>query len=382
MPDAFEVNPWEVKGLVDYERLVTQFGTQKIDEPLHRKLLSYGKAPAALRRKFWYSHRDLNFALQEFDRKQGFFLYTGRAPSGPMHIGHILPFTLAKWFQDVFGVNLYIEIPDDEKFFAKQGLSLEQIDQWVKDDILDIIAVGFDPNKTFIFQDREFIKQMYTPACRIAKRINGNLAKAVFGFNDGTNIGHLFYPALQIVPCFFEKKRCVIPAAIDQDPYWRIARDLAGGFGFPKPAQIHSKFVVPLTGMEGKMSSSEAHHAILLSDSPAEVKEKVTKHAFSGGRTTLAEHRKLGGNPDVDVAFQWLQAFLEEDDAVVKKLYADYKSGKLLSGEMKQVLIDKLNGFLGRHQKARAQAAKLVDKFKYSGKLAKRMWDFSDMANR
>lgn len=379
MPDAFEVNPWEVKGVVDYDRLVREFGTQKIDDALYKKLASYGKLPAALRRKYWYSHRDLNFVLQDYAEGKGFFLYTGRAPSGPMHIGHVMPFQLAKWFQDTFDVNLYIEIPDDEKYFAKSGLKLEQIDEWVKNDILDIIAVGFDPDKTFIFQDREFIKQMYTPACRIAKKIHFNLAKAVFGFGGNTNVGHMFYPALQIVPCFFEKKRCLIPAAIDQDNYWRIARDLAEGFGYFKPAQIHSKFVVPLTGISGKMSSSEAHHAILLNDDPNAVREKVTKHAFSGGRTTLAEHRKFGGNPDVDVPYQWLQTFIEEDDAVLKKLHADYKSGKLLSGEIKHILIDKLNAFLEEHQKARAKAHKLVDKFKYTGKLAKQLWNFSDI---
>ncbi len=379
MPDAFEVNPWEVKGVVDYDRLVNEFGTQKIDESLYKKLFSYGKAPAPLRRKYWYSHRDLNFVLQDYDAGRGFYLYTGRAPSGPMHIGHILPFQLAKWFQETFDVNLYIEIPDDEKFFAKPGLTLEQIDEWVRNDILDIIAVGFDPDKTFIFQDREFIKQMYTPACRIAKKIHFNLAKAVFGFGGNTNVGHMFYPALQIVPCFFEKKRCLIPAAIDQDNYWRIGRDIAEGFGYNKPAQIHSKFVVPLTGMAGKMSSSEAHHAILLSDDPNAVREKVVKHAFSGGRATLAEHRKLGGNPDVDVPYQWLATFLEENDAKVRQIYKDYKSGKLLTGELKQMLIDNLNTFLSEHQKARSKAHKLVEKFKYTGKLAKKMWEFEDI---
>ncbi len=378
MPDAFEVNPWEVKGVVDYERLVQEFGTKKIDDALYKRLFSYGKPPVPLKRKFWYSHRDLDLVLNDHDAGKGFFLYTGRAPSGPMHLGHALPFMLTKWFQDTFGANVYIEIPDDEKFFAKKDLTLEQINTWAQNDILDIISVGFDPNKTFIFQDREFIKNMYTPACRIAKKINFNLTKAVFGFNEQTNIGHVFYPALQIVPCFFEKKRCLIPAAIDQDPYWRVQRDLAESFNYPKAAQIHSKFIVPLTGMSGKMSSSEAHHAILLSDTPEIVEEKVKKHAFSGGRTTLAEHRKLGGNPDVDVSFQWLQTLFEEDDKNVKKLYEDYRKGTLLSGELKQLLIKKLSTFLENHQKSRKKAQKQVEKFKYTGKLAKHMWEFED----
>lgn len=379
MPDAFVVNPWDVRGVVDYERLVREFGTQVIPDGLYGKLASYGKLPAMLKRKYWYSHRDLDLVLKDVDAGKGFYLYTGRAPSGPMHIGHLLPFLLAKWFQDVFKVNLYIEIPDDEKFCAKADMSFEEVDKWTVDNLLDIAAIGFDPDKTFVFQDREFIKQMYTPALRIAKKLHWNLAKAVFGFGESSNVGHMFYPALQMVPCFFEKKRCLIPAAIDQDPYWRVVRDFSEGFGYPKPAQIHSKFVVPLTGMEGKMSSSEAHHAILLSDDASKVREKVMKHAFSGGRATLEEHRRLGGNPDIDVSYQWLATFLEEDDKKVEYLYNEYAGGRLLSSDLKKFLVEKLTGFLCEHQKKRKSAESVLKKLKYTGKLAKHMWEFKDI---
>lgn len=379
MPDVFEVNPWDVRGVVDYERLVRDFGTQVISDGLYEQLATHGGLPVSLRRKFWFSHRDLDLVLKDYAAGKGFYVYTGRAPSGPMHIGHLFSFLLAKWFQDVFKVNVYVQIPDDEKFCAKAGMTLEEVDRWTADNLLDIAAVGFDPNKTFVFQDREFIKQMYTPALRIAKKLHWNLAKAVFGFGEGTNVGHMFYPALQMVPCFFERRRCLIPAAIDQDPYWRVVRDFSEGFGYSKPAQIHSKFVVPLTGMAGKMSSSVAHHAILLSDDAAKVKEKIVKHAFSGGRATLEEHRRLGGNPDVDVSYQWLATFLEEDDKKVEYLYNEYAGGRLLSGDLKKILVEKLIVFLSDHQRKRKSAEDMLKKLKYTGKLAKQMWEFKDI---
>lgn len=34
------------------------------------------------------------------------------------------------------------------------------------------------------------------------------------------------------------------------------------------------------------------------------LQNKINKHAFSGGRETLEEHRELGGIPEIDVAFQ------------------------------------------------------------------------------
>ena len=92
------------------------------------------------------------------------------------------------------------------------------------------------------------------------------------------------------------------------------------------------------------------------------MKNKVNKYAFSGGRDTVEQHRKLGGVPEVDVAYQWL-TFFEEDDNRLQRVYDDYKSGKMLSGELKQVLIDKLNAFLSEHQKRREKARGQVEKF-------------------
>lgn len=97
------------------------------------------------------------------------------------------------------------------------------------------------------------------------------------------------------------------------------------------------------------------------------VEKKINKYAFSGGRDTLEEHRKLGGNPDVDICFQYLRMLLEEDDNKVDKIYKDYKSGKLLSGELKKITIEKINSFLAEHQKKREAAKKVVDKFLYKG---------------
>ena len=51
-----------------------------------------------------------------------------------------------------------------------------------------------------------------------------------------------------------------------------------------------------------------------MADAPAQIRNKVNKHGFSGGRETVEEHRRLGGDPDVDVAYQYLGFFLEDDE--------------------------------------------------------------------
>jgi len=111
------------------------------------------------------------------------------------------------------------------------------------------------------------------------------------------------------------------------------------------------------------MSASDEQSTIYTVDSPEVVEKKIKKYAFSGGQATLEEHRKKGGNPDVDVSYQWLRMLFEPDDKKLKKIYDDYRSGKLLTGELKQILIEKINSFLKEHQKKREQAKKQLDKF-------------------
>lgn len=378
MPDManFKVTPWEVDGEVDYDRLVKEFGTRKIDDKLKQRLIkaSKGKPHLFLQRDFFFSHRDLNLVLDDQEKGKGFFLYTGRKPSGPMHLGHMVPMIFTKWLQDVFKVNLYIEITDDEKFVFDRKSNWKQIDKWAKENILDIAAVGFDPDRTFIFKDREYIKHAYPLVLDVARRVTFSTAKAVFGFNEQSNLGQIFYPAYQTIPAMFEKKRCLIPCAIDQDPYWRVQRDIAEAIGYRKAAAIHSKFLPPLTGTSGKMSASIADTALWLTDDEKTVKKKINKYAFSGGRATLEEHRKLGGNPDIDVSYQWLSILFEPDDKRLMQIYKDYKSGKILSGELKAMLIEKVNNFLKQHKENRKKAEKNVEKMMHKGKLAKKMW--------
>ena len=111
------------------------------------------------------------------------------------------------------------------------------------------------------------------------------------------------------------------------------------------------------------MSASESQSTIYTIDTPEEVEKKIKKYAFSGGQATIEEHRRLGGNPDIDVSYQWLRMLFEPDDRKLQKIHDDYKSGKLLTGELKQILIEKVNSFLKEHQKNREKARKDIDKF-------------------
>ena len=371
--DEFTVTPWEVSGNVDYQKLIKQFGTEPLTDDILNRIKKHTKElHFMLRRKVFFSHRDLKWLLDEYEKKNKFFLYTGRGPSGPVHIGHMLPWMLTKWLQDKFDAELWFQFTDDEKFLfrKKQDAQLEDYQKISYENALDVIAVGFDPKKTHFLINSlpEHAGLMHDEAIKIADRITASTVKASFGFEDSYSIGQFFITAIQAVPAILpsvlagKNIPCLIPLGVDQDPHFRVARDVYPKLGFYKPAILHSKFMTGLLA-DGKMSASVPQSTIYTTDTPKEVEEKIRKHAFSGGRNSLEEHRRLGGNPDIDVCYQWLQAFFEPDDKKLLKIYNDYKSGRMLTSELKEYTIEKINAFLKEHQKKRELAKKQLNKF-------------------
>ncbi|KAL3927761.1 MAG: hypothetical protein SGARI_005239, partial [Bacillariaceae sp.] len=241
----------------------------------------------------------------------------------------------------------------------------------------DIIACEFDYNKTFIFSDLDYVGTMYPNILRICKAVTTNTVNGIFGFDGSANIGKIAFPAVQAAPSFASsfpvvletpepreaKACCLIPCAIDQDPYFRMTRDIAHkmvgkGHGLGgKPALIHSKFFPPLQGAEGKMSSSDDNSAIFLTDSPEDIERKIKEHAFSGGQETKKLQEELGANLDADVSYQWLRFFMEDDEEL-EKIGKDYGSGSgeyWSTGKVKARLIEVCKEIVASHQERRAK---------------------------
>jgi len=364
MKRGFNVTPWKIEGEINYKKFVKEFGTSLISEKIKKKI---EKCHPLLRRGIYFSHRDFDKWLEAHEKGKRVSVITGRGPSEKMHLGHLVPFLVAKSLQEEFNCEVFIPISDDEKFYVKENLSFEDAIRFSEDNILDLIALGFKPGKTFIFEDFLYT-DAYRYAAKIAKRITYSEAKAVFGLKPENNIGWSFYPAMQAAHILFPqfmrgKHMSVVPVGIDQDPFIRLTRDIATGkdFNFEKPAALHAKFVPSLTG-DAKMSSSEGTQ-IFLSDTEKEVENKIKRYAFSGGQNTVEEHRKHGGLPEKDVSFQYLKFFFEPNDEKLKNIYNDYKSGKLLSSELKEILIEKINSFLKEHQKKKKLAKENINKF-------------------
>jgi len=157
-----------------------------------------GKKPHRfIRRGMFFCHRDLDLCLNAYEKMQPFYLYTGRGPSADaLHLGHTIPFLFTAYLQKAFDLPLVIQITDDEKFIFKEDFTLEGMAKMAHSNIKDIIAFGFDPEKTFIFKDTDYIHHLYPNVIKVQKAITYNQMRGIFGFKESDNIGKYAFPAV------------------------------------------------------------------------------------------------------------------------------------------------------------------------------------------
>jgi len=370
MTEGTKVTPWEVVGEINYQRLMKKFGVKPL--PSLPKVFSEN---VLFRRKIVFAHRDFDKILDSIRNKKNFVMMTGLMPSGKFHFGHMLLAQQMIFYQKL-GAKLYIAVADLEAYNAREK-SLEELRKIaIEEYLMNYIALGLKPkNIDFYFQsersrDAKKSNAYYRLASNFSRYSTFNEFRAVYGaLSPGKINASLIQASDMFSPQLpeFEGKPLpvVVPVGIDQDPHIRIARDMARrykDYNFEQISSTYHIFVPNLKG-KGKMSSSDASSFIAISDSPKDVERKIKKYAFSGGKDTIKEHQEKGGNPDIDVSFQYLKFFFEPDDRKLKKIYEDYKSGRLSTGGLKEYTIKKINSFLKKHQKKLKKARKQLHKF-------------------
>jgi tryptophanyl-tRNA synthetase len=98
------VTPYAVEGDVDYAKLLEQFGADRITDD---QLARFPDTHTLLRREVFYAERDLDPFLEAAADDQRHSIVTGRGPSGPMHLGHVFQFHLARHLQETTGAHVY-----------------------------------------------------------------------------------------------------------------------------------------------------------------------------------------------------------------------------------------------------------------------------------
>ncbi len=328
------------------KELLEKFGLKKIDEDLYEELKDIHPLFA---KRYFFAHRDLDKAI-----KEDFAIVSGRGPSASVHLPHLLLFDALHKLQEKYNCFTLLVFSDDEKYWYGKA-NYDDALKYSIENAIDILSIGFKEENTKIFIDMHHMNEkFYKYVVKIAKKINFSNVKAIFGLKNESSIGEIFYPAIQVthilLPTLLYNKRVIVPIGIDQDPFIRLARDVADKLGIKKPASLIMRFLPGIRGEE-KMSASIKESAIYISDDENEVKRKIFKYMLSGGRESVEKQRKLGGEIEKCVVFKYLSLFLNEKEE--KEIANKCKEGKLLCGECKNMLVEKINEFFDRIRKNR-----------------------------
>ena len=355
------IDPWGSELVEDYTKIVKDFGLEVFDSKL------FPNPNRLMRRGVVFAGRDLKQIADAIKSKKRFYVLSGLMPSAEkVHFGNKMVIENIRYFQD-HGADTYVLVADLESA-ATRGISLEEARKRALDfQIPAYIALGLDPKKTvFYFQSQNF-KVMHL-AYEFAKKVTLSEFEAVYGSADPSKImssmtqaGDMLFPQLA------ERMPGMIPVGIDQDPHIRIARDIIRRtktkYNFFLLSSMYHKFTPSLDGSI-KMSKSKPEGNIEL---PEDIKSACNKlkRALTGGRDTVEEQKKKGGQPEKCMIFELYKQHLIEDDKELQKIYDDCKSGKLLCGEDKENACKKMKEFMEKLEKGIEKARKQVDKLNF-----------------
>ncbi|MDO5851951.1 MAG: tryptophan--tRNA ligase [Methanobacteriaceae archaeon] len=332
------IDPWG-SNIIDYNKLTEQFGIKPFSEVLN----DVPDPDLLMKRGIIFGQRDYKNIIHCLKNNKEYAVVTGMMPSGRMHIGHKMVVDQLKWYQKK-GAQIYLSIADMESYGARGISSNKSRKLAIEEYIINYIALGIDvtdPNfHIYLQSENDSVKDL---AYKIGNKITFNQMKAIYGFNNSTNISHIYTPLIQVADILHPQleehggpKNIVVPVGPDQDPHIRLTRDIANKFneeyGFIAPSSTYHRFMTGLTGE--KMSSSKPKSAIYLTDTPKEASKKV-KSAKTGGRESLKEQKEIGGKPDECSIYELLVYHLIKDDNKLKEIRENCLSGIIVCGDCK-----------------------------------------------
>ncbi len=415
---APDINPWSSEQSPDLERLFKEFGIEPIGEVLD--LLP--KVPYFMERGIVIGHRDYRSIALAIRTRSPFHVLTGFMPSGHPHLGHLMVMKEVVWHVRQGG-NGYIAIADREAH-AVRGTSWQMCESYGKEYLQVLFALGFSGKTYFQSRNQRLGDLAFEAACRVnfseLQAIYGfgpdtSLAHPVSVI---TQVADILYPQVDLEPA-----PTIVPVGLDQDPHLRLTRGMAhklrmftvedrgdfvsvrskdapgeaiedvshafpgsrryeahvdvkghpcaevngkvreierayGGFGFFTPSSTYHRFIPGLQG--GKMSSSIPESTIGFFEPEESVKKKLMA-AYTGGRATLAEQRKLGGEPERCPLFLLDLFHMAEDDAMLDEIRRRCTSGEMTCGQCKKETVDRVLEYLAEFRGRMDETAHLAE---------------------
>jgi tryptophanyl-tRNA synthetase len=348
------LDPWGTTTVKDYGRLLSEFGI----EPIGSLLSRFKKPSPHLSRGIDFGHRDLGRIADAVDNNRPYAVMSGIKPTGNFHLGTKMTADDMVYFQSLSKKGTVFYCIADVEAYADNGLSFGATAKIALKNVADILALGLDPDRAVVYLQSEEMRVMRL-ATVFSRGVTNNALKAIYGerpiglyMSALVQAGDILMPQL---PELGGPKPVLVPVGADQDPHIRLTRDLAARFrdeyAFIPPSSVYHRLMLSLTG-DQKMSKRSEDSLLTLEDSQAAASRKVLT-AFTGGRDTVEEQRRLGGRADICPIFDLYRFHFAKNDEHVDRVYHECTKGIRLCGECKQEANGLVKEFMSEHRRRR-----------------------------
>ncbi|MHA1606726.1 MAG: tryptophan--tRNA ligase [Candidatus Freyarchaeota archaeon] len=361
------LDPWGAGGVEDYDRLVREFGIEPVTAELVKRIPRAGKY---FRRGIIFGHRGFNVVLDAILEGREFAVLSGIKPSGSFHLGSLTTAEQIVYYQREYGAVAFYCIADIEAF-CDNRISFEDSFEIAVDNLADVLALGLDPRRAYVYRQSEE-KRVMDLAFEAGAYVTTATMKAIYG--EQTVFGLYMSALVQVGDILLPEhedfggpKPVIVPVGADQDPHIRLTRDLARRLqprhGFVLPSATFHRLIRGLDGSE-KMSKRNPMSYFELGEDLDSIRLKIM-NALTGGRPTVKEQREFGGEPRKCRVYE-LAFFRFNDDRDVEDIYQKCVGGELICGDCKAAVFEKIASWLKKHNEKKKKmmetARKLLEK--------------------
>ena len=415
---APENNPWSSSPSLDIEKTFADFGI----EPIAPVIQDLPEVPYFMRRGIVVGHRDYGPVVRAIRNRTPFHILTGFMPSGHPHLGHLMVMKEVVWHVEQGG-NGYVTIADREAH-AVRDMPWEKCREYGKEYLACLYALGFEGQTYFQSRNDRLKDLAFEAATKVnfseLTAIYGFSPETDLAHAESviTQVADILYPQIDREPA-----PTVVPVGVDQDPHIRLTRGVAhklrmftveeregyisvrsknapaaafeavkqafphakkyeghvdirgaqcadvsakvraiekanGGFGFYTPSSTYHIFMPGLTG--GKMSSSIPESIISFYEPEATVRKKVMS-GITGGRMTLEEQKRLGGEPDRCSLYLLNLFHMVTEDSELAELRRKCMAGEVTCGQCKKDTAERVIAFLKEFKEKMDTAAERIE---------------------
>jgi tryptophanyl-tRNA synthetase len=253
-------------------------------------------------------------------------IVSGMRPTGRLHLGHFHG-VLKNWVRLQENFRCYFFVADwhalTTEYAAPEGIGQNTIET-----VIDWLSVGLNPKRSIVFRQSQvkehaelhLLYSMITPVPWLERNPTYKEQIKELSGKDLSTYGFLGYPVLQAADITIYRANKV-PVGLDQAPHVELTREIVRRFNqlyrpiFPEPeALLTEEQKVP--GLDGRKMSKSYGNAVLLSDDPKDVDQKMSRMMTDPARVKRTDP----GEPEKCPAFQFHKIYstAEEIEEVTK----------------------------------------------------------------